>query len=217
MALVNDVVRVNFLSQLASGQDVSNTFHIANQGSGVPDLATLQDLANDIDTYFTTTYRAILGTGDTLLAIRTYQQDDDNPPGPYQEYVLNKNLAGTATKSGSAPDMAVGLIKLQTSVAKRYARGHMFAPGLFTNTDFSNGDLINGSGAYHTALAALASKYETGCTVTPSWTGSTLSDWSLAIYSKVQDKVPGNIVTICSNAVADTKVHWLRSRGRGSV
>ncbi len=215
MANVADVAKVNILSTLPTGQAVSNTFYVHNPGLGIPGLTEITNLATDIDTYFTTTYRAMLTSLATMVAIRTYSVPDPTTKEPYLEYVLQKNLAGTGAFTQSGPDSACAVAALQTSVAAKYARGHLFLPPQLLSTMDNNGRNWNQSSGSWAAWLAFVAKMATGCGASPTWTGSTLSQYTLCIFSKQQNKVVGAAVTDCSTVTLRPEVRWLRSRERG--
>jgi hypothetical protein len=79
----------------------------------------------------------------------------------------------------------------------------------------NNGKLWNTSSGSWTEWSAFVAKLATGCGASPTWTGSTLSGYHLAIYSKQQNKVVGPAITECSGVLLRPEVRWLRSRERG--
>jgi len=214
MGLIDGLVGVTFLSQYASGQAISNTFHIQDPGAGSPpDLAELTGLANDLDSWFTASYRACLLTGDTFKQITTRQVADPTTPGAVVEAIVVKNQAGTIAQSRTTPESASVLMDLSTNLAAKFARGHLFLPGAYSGSFLSGNIWTAGS---LTNFDTLVGKWSAGCTLSPTWTGSHLSNYSMAIFSKQQNKVPGPAVNICFTATRNAKVHWLRSRERGS-
>lgn len=214
--IVNGVASCTFLSTLAGGQAVSNTFHITNEGSSPPDLATLNQLATDLAAWFTVTYKAMMTSGDTFNTITVRQVPDPAAPAPYEQAQVTVNVVGTHSGTGSiSPDSACGVLKLKTAFASRNSRGHLFLPPNKIASEF-NGDLYNAGSAYMTNGAALAAKFAAGASLSPTWTGTDLPSWFLCIYSKALQLRSEPSVFVCNAAVMDTKVHWLRSRERGS-
>jgi hypothetical protein len=215
MGLIDGLARVTFLSYYASGQAVSNTIHVVDPGAGSPpDLTELTNLLGDIDTYFTTAYRACLLTGDKLAQYTAAQVADPTTPGAVVEAIRVKNLAGTIAQTRTMPQSASVLCDISTNVAAKWARGHLFLPGYYSGAGVS-GDIWTAGSV--TMFDTLVTKYNDGCTLSPVWTGTTLSNYSLAIFSKQQNKVIAPQVTIAFGATRNAKVHWLRSRERGST
>lgn len=217
MPIVPDVAAVQFLGIQADGQASSNTFHVHKSGAGIPDLPTMLALATDIKAWFDTTYRAMMTTADTWQSIKVSQVIFPTGSGPYGEQLLVVNEAGTVSSSKSCPESVCGLISLKTNVAKKYARGHLFLPPAWDKADLGAPRVWGTGAVYKTNGIALAAKFAAGCGPTPTWTGTQLSGWTLAIYSKQQDKVAGPAVTDCAGAIFSNTVRWLRSRERGTT
>lgn len=218
MALFNGLARVNFSSTLASGQQVSNTFYVGKASLGSPpDLTTLTNLGTDLATWFSTTYRAILDTSAKFDTITVAQVSDPTAPAIGLEVQDAVALAGTRTPAGSVgPQSLCGVIQLKTPNASRRFRGHLFAPPSMNGGDVGSGDKINLASGYGLQLSNLAAKFAAGAGTSPTWTGTTLSTWTLSIYSKRAASLGLASVAICSTAVADGRWHWLRSRERGA-
>jgi hypothetical protein len=215
VGLIDGLISATFLSFYGSGQAISNTFHLQDPGAGSPpDLAELTAVANDLDTWFTSTYRACLLTGDTFKQITTRQVADPTTPGAVIEAIVVKSLAGTIAQSRTTPESASVLMDISTNVAAKWARGHLFLPGAYSGSFLSGNIWTAGS---LTNFDTLVAKWTAGCTLSPSWTGSSLANYSLAVFSKQQNKIPAPQVTIAFNATRNAKVHWLRSRERGST
>ncbi len=211
-----DLVKVNLLASLSTGQACSNTFYIHKAGLGIPGLSELTSLATEIDTYFNATYRAMLTTADTYVAVRTYQAVDPTAKGPYLEAVLPKNSAGTVAFTRDCPESTCGIMAIQSSVAKRYARGRLFLPSNWQAADMNNGRKFNLTSTYYLNGVALAARFATGAGPSPTWTGAHLAGYTLCIFSGQQDKVVGPAITDASAVIMRPEVHWLRRRERGT-
>lgn len=211
-----DVVAIRALMKLADGQAVVNTFHVHKPGEGIPDVATMTALLADIDTWFLSTYEATLTTADTFVGWTCSQIVFPANAGPYDEITLPKNVAGAISAGRNCPESLCAVISFKSIIAKRYARGHIFAPPLQDKADLSTPRVFGTGTPYMTRINALAAKYAAGAWPTPTWTGSQLSGWNMAIYSKQQDKIAGPAVSDVASALATTQVHWLRSRERGT-
>lgn len=217
MALYNGVVKVTFLSQLASGQSVSNSFHLSDSGAGSPpDVAELTGLATDLQTYFDTTYRNVLMNADLFQKITCYQVTDPLAPVIIEEASVFPNQAGTGSAgSRSTPDSVAGVMSFKTPNASRRYRGHIILPGPWVNTALLN-DKIDQTNNWWTNALALVAKFATGIAPSPTWTGSHLSNYELVIFSKAAALASAASVANVSAVVLDPYVHWLRSRERGS-
>lgn len=218
MSLFNGLAKVQIHSQLASGQACLNTLYLSRVGSGSPpSLTDLTNLITDLDTWLGTQYRAVLTTADTLVEYRAYQVADPTNPSPPLETVLPKNVVGTRTVSSDpSPQSLCTIISLKTPNASRRFRGHMFLPPAKDASALLN-DGYKGSQAYWVAVSALNVKYQAGCGVSPTWTGSTLSSWTLSVYSNTAALQSAPSVAICSTtAINSARANWLRSRERGT-
>lgn len=217
MALYNGLARVNFLSQLASGQSVSNTFYVSNAAAGTPpDVTELAGLAADLNTWFTSTYKTTLMTVDTFQKITCYQVTDPTAPVLIEEASVFPNIAGTLTgASRTNPDSVTGVLSFKTPNASRRYRGHIFLSGPNANTDL-NGDKIATGSSWWTNAGNLAAKFAAGEMPTPTWTGTHLSHYALVIFSKAAALAAAPSVANVSACIVDPYVHWLRSRERGS-
>lgn len=217
MALLNGMARVNLLSQMASGQSVSNTFYVSDSGAGAPpDVAELAALAADIETWFSTTYRNIMLTVDTWQKVTCYQVADPAAPVLIEEASVYPNLAGThGAGPRTNPDSVSGILSLKTPNASRRYRGHMFLIGPSFTGDM-NGDKWDPASGWQTNAIALAAKFAAGIAPAPTWTGSHLSNYELVVFSKAAGIAGDPPVANVSACVIDPYVHWLRSRERGS-
>lgn len=219
MSLFNGLAGVTFLSTAPNGQGISNTFHVSNPGAGSPpDLTELTALGTDLVTWFGTAYRATLGTTSTLVNVTTRQVSDPTTPSVILEAVTVVNGAGSRSvgAGSSVPYSLCGVLSLHTPNASRRSRGHMFLPPCQVSGPLA-GNLLNTGDAYYTNAVALAAKFAAGCGVSPTWTGSHLSNYGLVIYSKTAAKVGAPSVSLCSAATINPSVRWLRSRERGTT
>jgi hypothetical protein len=133
---------------------------------------------------------------------------DENYPGStHGQGVSTPNLTGTRTTTDTKLDPAMcAVISWKTGVAKRYARGHTFAPPILDSSATSTGGLILNTSAYYLAVQAFRSKFAAG-----NVAGS--SSYVPEIFSKHEVLVgaPKFSFKIVSSSVSG-KQHWLRSR-----
>lgn len=216
MTIFGDVVAVNFHSRTDLNQDISNTIHLTRAGGGPPSLADLTQLANDVITYFSVTYRNTLSNNFSWLSVTTKQIVDPTTVDSPLEYQAPTNLAGTrGLITHNSPASLCALIQLKTPVASRRARGHIFCAPSYAQNEL-NGDVYNGGAGYATGVIAFAAKLATGCSPTPTWTGTGLSTWFLGCYSKaaaLQGQPHAFAATAC---VWSPTVRFLRSREKGT-
>lgn len=216
MAIFGDVVSVNFHSQTDLGQDISNTIHLTRAGGSAPSLADLTTLATDVTTYFSATYRATMANQFTWLSTTVKQVVDPTTVDNPLEYVNPVNLAGTrGAITHNSPASLCALIQLKTPVASRRARGHIFLAPSYAQNEM-NGDVYNGAAGYAVGVIAFAAKLATGCSPTPTWTGTGLSTWYLGCYSKRAAQLGVPHAFACTAAVWSPQVRFLRSRERGT-
>lgn len=219
MAPLDGLAAVTLLSQNPSGQQCANTFHISKAGaSSPPSTSDLATLADDLNTFLTTTYRAVIASEGTFVSIKVAQVPDPTiHDDPYADYLLPLNLAGTRTVTHYLlPQQACICLSLKTNSGQRSYRGHQLLPSCLSSDD-ANGQSFNTSDAYYEAAVAYAAKLIDGCGASPSWTGSLLPDYSLSIYSKTLQSAGHPSVTGCITVVTNSLVHWLRSRNRGTT
>jgi hypothetical protein len=217
MALENGMVRVNFLSKLVSGQAISNTFYLHDDGAGAPpafdDMVTLGE---DIGDWFGDAYKGLLQEDDTFQSITVYQVADPTAPEPVLEATNHVNLAGTLGPGPrGTPDSISGLISFKTPNASRRYRGHLFIPGTPDPTDL-NGDIFVPTGDYADARTALQGNFQAGIITAITWTGDKLPDYNLVIFSKTAALAAAASTANVSAVINDNRVHWLRSRERGA-
>lgn len=217
MALENQLAVVTFLSFTQFGQAVSNTFHITKgPGGSPPDLATLQGLADDLNAVFSDDYRSVLDEDSIFQQITVKQVADPTDPEPVAAALHTSGLAGTREITGElSPQSLCAVIRFRTAIASKRFRGHLFAPPCFQATD-QNGDKFNVSTNYIGHLNNLASTFEAGSAGGDGWTGDTLSDWELCIFSKAAALESQPSVSPVTAVTVPLDVHWLRSRERGA-
>lgn len=218
MAVMSDLVRVQFKGHLVDNQVAVNTFYITKVGHGVPSLADLTALSTDLATYFTTTYKALYRTDGMFDTVTCYQVSDPSLPVPVLEVQATVNAAGTRSTAGTGgPDQLCAVLSLKTQLVGRRYRGHQFLPPSTIQADVT-GAGFTVAGAYWVAVLAYAAKLQTGCLPTPTWTGSTLSSWTLCVFSTMAAKTltPPYASGVFS-VVATNRSHWLRSRYRGTT
>lgn len=208
---------VQLQATLASGQAVRNTVHLSHAAAGTaPDYTELLQLATDFAAYFGTTYEGILATTDTFVQVLAKQVNDPTSPAVLIEAAYPVNAAGTRALSGSAsPDEACAVLSLKTPNASRRFRGHLFVPPAKKSGDL-NSEHWDAASGYHTAIEAFRVKLQTGCGPTPTWTGTSLHNYTLSIFSKVAAAAGLASVASVQTVTCDYRVHWLRSRGRGT-
>lgn len=219
MAPLDGLAAVHLFASLPGGQQVANSFHISDPGSGAPPSpADLSDLATQLDAALATTYRDILTTTSTYTAIKVAQVPDPTiPRDAYADFILPKNLAGLRSEVNEAsPNQACAVTSLKTNSGQRSYRGHLMLPPALAARSM-NGQTFNHSSAYYTACVAFSAALQTGCFGSHTWSGSKLSSFYLCIYSKTLQSRALPSVTEVISVVQGDAVHWLRSRARGTV
>jgi hypothetical protein len=219
MANLGGLAAINIITKDYRGQATSNTFHVLKPSeSSPPDLSELTALVGDIITWFQSSYLALIWGGGFFYSVSASQVQSTASPDPRIEYISVPNVAGTAGSAGSLvmPNEVCPVLSIHTSIASRRSRGHLFFPST-SKAGLSDNDTYTNTGTYWTAVQALAAKFAAGATTSPTWTGSTLSNFSLCVFSRTAEKASESDVFIASGAVVSTKVHFLRSRSRGTT
>lgn len=216
--LFNGLAKIQIASSMASGQAVLNTFYVSDTALGHPPaLADLSGLCTDLHTFLGTQYRAVLTTGDTLVEYRAYQVADPTDPEPVLEASDAIALAGTRTVSSDpSPQSLCALLSLKTPNASRRFRGHLFMPPA-KDASALIADGFKPSQAYMVAVNALQTKFRAGNGPTPTWTGTTLSNYGLVVYSHRAASLGDPSVALTNNVTNNASAHWLRSRERGTT
>lgn len=216
MPILADLVRVQMLSTLESGQGVANTVHVVRPGHGVPSNTELAALAADWQTWFSSAYRLLLNTGATWNSISCFQVPDPTAPTPPGKYTLNLNLAGTRTAVGTkTPQSACAVMSIQSALATKKYRSHLMLPPALDPAQL-NGDIWDTTKAYYLNSVALAAKFAAGSGASPTWTGTTLSNYFMANFSKSAGLAGLPSYAVPNGVLVRTKVAWLRSRERGT-
>lgn len=218
MPALQELASLQILGHMQNQQTVSNTIHVAKPGSGVaPDVPTLQGLADEFWAYISTTYLATFhasGFVDQVVAKQVMDPKIKDSPLEAQHIV---NAAGTHSPPGAVvPQSLCGVVSLKTQLASRRGRGHLFMPPALSATSFT-ADLLTVSDPYYVALTAFATALQKGCTLSPTWSGTHLSQWSLCIFSKAAALLSQTDVAICSAVIVKPKAYWLRSRSHGGT
>lgn len=160
----------------ATGDLVVNVLHVEVDQLAGPFNPTAT--VNDVDTWLTTLYKAML-YNNTKLHDLTVTLEDYALPDTGQA-VKSIEAFGTRTTSDQKLDPAVcALLAWRTAVPKRYARGHTFAPPAISSTTISSLTNLATSGNYWDALQAFGTAYVAGHT-----SGST--SYKPIIYSRSQ-------------------------------
>lgn len=217
MAARNGLAVVRLVSQLATGQAIVNSFHISKPALGSPPTYDqLFQLATDIQAYLSPTYRPLLLTDSTFQKVEVEQVIDPNAPAVPLKAVYNLNAAGTRTTSNPrTPQSLCAVLSFGTPNASRRFRGHLFLPPALDNGQV-NGDSFTSGGTYIVNCNGFAAAIGGGRAPSPTWTGTELASWFLALYSRKADQLALAPVANVQSVNVRLQAHWLRSRERGS-
>jgi len=162
----------------SSGALITNVVHVeVDTLSSPPNWGSI---AGDINTWLGTQWRNILTTHDVFDSIVV--TDEDYPGSTLGQGVVS--LAAVGTRTTSDTDLSPGLCAIGTfksSVAKRYARGHVFFPPAYNSGEMIAGGLWSFTSSYTIACAAWHDQYRAGHT-----SGS--SGYVPIIYSRTRQK-----------------------------
>jgi len=218
---INGLALIRIHSTLDNGQAVINGLHVVNESEGSPpDLGKLQGIADDFATLAVTPYKAMLVTSATMDQITVTQVPD--PKVTPAEVVLGAShpVGGGGTRTAGigtpGPREACALISLKTAAASRRFRGHNFVPPAQDSAPMF-GEVWTGSVPYTTAINGWVTFLRTGAgPAGPTWTGSTLSSYQLACYSRIAELQSVQSVALVMTVTTDLRIRWLRSRMRGT-
>jgi hypothetical protein len=218
MALLEDCCRIQVQAHFQSSQVIRNTLHAVKDGVGVPDPTLCEDIAVAFGDLIKSSYRGMLRSLDTLDGIVVSAMraaDDDVSAIPQASY--NINLAGTLSGARSTPTEMSLVLKLKSTLAGRRYRGHNFLPTPSATGSIA-GEIVDVTTTDYTRAVAYADVLKTGFDgAAAPWSGD-LSGWTLAIYSRAADlggDVP--LFAAVSSYEIPSRLHWLRSRGRGTT
>lgn len=164
-----------------------------------------QSIADDIGAWLAVPYQNLLSQADQFDQIVV--TDENYPGSTFGQGVHPVALNGTRTTGdGKLGRGLCALVSLKTAVAKRYARGHMFAPPAWDSTSLSAGGTIALSSAYHVTLEAFRAAWAAGHTA-----GST--SYVPIVFSRTRVQQAATPFTFPVRTMTiDTKQHYLRSR-----
>ncbi len=170
------LARVVYRSTYAAETLFVNTFH--TRVAVLTDPPNWTNIATDLDTKFTTLYRAIVASNCVVHDLTV--TDEDYPGSTLGQGFKSIEAAGTRTASdsflGGAPCMVVAL---KSTVTKRYARGRMFMPPIVGSSALASDSSFATANAYYTAITAFMNAL-----IAPWSAGST--DYQTIVYSKRQ-------------------------------
>ena len=219
---LDGLAQVQFQSQAANFQEISNSWYLTKRSAGSPpDLATLNALAIDLVAYLKTTYLGMLMNSSTLQWVRVRQVKDPSVPGgdTIQEAAAFVGLPGVRTPGTAIgiPQEACTVIQFQSPFASRRFRGHNFMPPIALATELA-GENVDSSKPYYVAVQAYVTQLGHGIDGAPTrWTGTELPGYSLACYSHRAQVLSLPSVAEVTNIGAPLRVHWLRSRNKGTI
>jgi hypothetical protein len=190
-------------SNTATGALIVNVLHAeVDTLTSPPDW---NSIATDVYNWLGQAWLNMLSELDTFHQVVV--TDENYPGSTFGQGVHQVNAGGTRFPQNTSLDPAVcGLMQWKTNTAKRYARGHTFAPPIYDSTDLTSFGSLTAGSAYYTAMVAFTSAYGPGHTA-----GST--SYIAEIFSRTQEKkgvVPFSYRITGWNIA--TKVHYLRSR-----
>lgn len=203
-----------------NGVECVNTLHVATStdvptwiGGSAPDP---EALATELNTRYTTKFRAMLTNSATLHDLTVQDELDPlNPSEAREGFVKSIELAGTRVESNrDQPNMLCAVATLQTGKIGRSFRGRMFLPPVVSESAVSTGTFTT-AGDYWLACIAflkeIAPTFGGGSAFSSLW----LDTWHAkhVVYSRTRrahgdDEWANDIVSYRLNKTP----HWLRSR-----
>lgn len=199
---------VSILSHDQAGAVASNTICVHdNGGTGGVDPAGATELLNEVDTWLTTSYRAILPTSSVLDRYHAFQIPDE-----YGAETITadktKSVNGTlGPVDGKLPREMVGLLALRTNSTSRRKQGRLFLPSPEHGTYItSTGTWVTTAGVWPLWIA-FADKLIAGHDF------DTDNHLSTRIYSRRQHAIgTGDKTTDVDSYALRERPKWLRRR-----
>lgn len=218
MALIDGLVKVNFLSHDSDSQVVSNTFHIVQPGAGSPpDFDELLQVATDAAAQFEASYLSLQVVSSVWDLVVCKQVSDGDPGDVLLEATYAVAESGTRTETGSyIPWGICGVASIKTPNASRRFRGHLLLPPCRTAGSV-DGNVLNTANAYYTAAGAFVDDLNLGTIGGGGWTGSALSNYNLCIFSRTAAAASDPPVANAQTVIVRPKASFLRRRERGAT
>lgn len=190
--------------------------HYQFDGDTGSDEPTASDVASKVDTHLRTAMLATVVAGNYLETLTVKEELVPGSTDVPEQFVLNINANGTLSSAGvgSAPTEECALMHRRTGAAVRGAKSWTFLPPPLKSASIISGKWSTSSSDF-TAWAAFAAVCDdvlpfTGTIPDPS---GSLNPVAYSKNRRVRALVPYTfLVTACE---IDTKVRWLRSRGKG--
>jgi hypothetical protein len=204
---------------LTNGNQWRNSFHVWGHDSASPvEVADLEGLlASTWMTDLIAKYVAALADACTLDGVLARQvQHTLNPDDDKNEAFRSVNTAGGVAGTENVPAEVAMLLKIGSDAAGKSSHGRVFLPWRYHSDEILAENFIVGSTAFTTATAIatqlLLLAYNSGSHAT----GGAV-DFDLAIYSHtLRARSADQYGFRVTSARVDRRVHWLRSRGKGS-
>jgi hypothetical protein len=218
MAVIDGLIKVNFLSHLSDAQVVSNTFHIVNPGAGAPpDETELLNVATEAAAQFATSYKSLHVVSSFWDVVVCKQVSDGLAADVLLEATYAVAAAGTRTETGSyIPNGICGVASIKTPNASRRFRGHLMLPPCRTAGSV-DGNVLNSSNAYTTAANAFIADLNDGTVGGGGWSGASLGDYNLCIFSRTAALASDPPVANAQTVILRPKASFLRRRERGAT
>lgn len=206
------LARVAFTATIP-GNEVVNTLHYDLVGNALDDSPTLQALADRLADDCLDAYASLFPDGWTIHPVTVVDEvDPQHPLATRDGAVAGASLVGsgaTPSSDNMTPLELCAVATLRTAHIGRRYRGRMFMPPIFSEIYTVDGEL---GGARRIAYQTFINTIPHAPDLTGGPTTAT-ADW--VVYSRtqrVQHLDP--YATKISDVRLNSKLHWLRSRGR---
>lgn len=184
------------------GTEYVNTFAIKVEATG-PDLTepTATQVADQVNTWLNTAYRACLHPGLTFQDVNVHQLFSGTPVAGLK---VVGQVGQLGALSGFVPREVCCVLSLKTAVATRSGRGRLFIPTPRYSDYLSGQDLFDPAGNYWIKIGLLGDALLAGRTFTES---SVEYHMSTRVHSRVR-----NVTYDVTGYQRRSQPHWLRSR-----
>jgi len=197
---------------------VRNTFHLV-KSSWTPISATqLDSVAAQVLAEFGTLYRAMIRSNAVFDGVLASQLRSTGSTDAIAESFASSGLAGTAsTPTQLGPTEACVVLSMHTGLASRRYRGRLFLPPREAGNDIA-GENWNAGSSTLTVASAFATEFAKGYVGGTGLSGAEISGALIAIFSRAAEAAGATpTAAAVTGATVQNRIHWLRSRARGTT
>ena len=209
---MTNIWRCAYDSTGPNGVELVNTFHIKADPGALSSEATAHAVADGVDSWLTTLYRAVAPDNFTVNSLAVRQEVAPGSGDVPSEWSKTIGTAGTRASSGwTLPVPMCMLVSVKTNAAVRSGHGRMFMPPGLVPGALLAGGLWSLTLTYGTAVSAFFDALLAGHDIGTE--GIDASHLSYVIYSRTRRQAGlSQYYFDVTSYVRRAAPHWLRSR-----